>query len=394
MKLVILTSRFPYPLEKGDKLRIYHQIRELSRWHDITLIALAEHPVAVAHLQHMQQFCQQIFVFPLRKYQIALNIIRGWLQGMPLQVAYFYSPYLKKCLSKTIREISPDYLYCQLVRMAPYVEDLPLPKTLDYMDAFSAGMQRRANRSRGLLKVVFNLESARLRKYETQVFAKFDHSTIISEQDRDLLQIAQKKQIHVVPNGVDTRFFRADPRIAKSYHLAFVGNMGYHPNVEAAKFLVLHVLPILQKEIPDIKILIAGARPTAEVKSLQNEQVTVSGWLDDIRDAYSAAQVFVAPIFLGSGQQNKILEAMSMGLPGVTTSMVNNAIGAPVNKAIFVANSAAEFAEQILLLLAKTELQKATGQAAREFVEQKYSWQHSVSIFAELFKKNSLGNEF
>lgn len=394
MKIVILTSRFPYPLEKGDKLRIYHQIKELSQKHDITLIALCEQIVENTYIRHMQQYCEHIYLFPLQKWRIAFNLIRGFFNRLPLQVAYFYSPYLKRLILQAIQEAKPDHLYCQLIRMAPYVEALKVPKTLDFMDAFSAGMQRRANRARGLSRLIFNVEAKRLRRYENQVLLKFDYCTIISEQDRNLLRLSHNKNVKIIPNGVDTQFFNSIKNYKKEYHIAFVGNMGYHPNVKAAKYLVNEILPILQEKIPDIKILIAGARPSAEVRNLQSEQVVVTGWIDDIRDAYGSAQVFVAPIFFGSGQQNKILEAMSMGLPCITTSMVNNAIGAPVEKGIYVADNADSFATQILQLLQNPDLRSKIGQASRAFVEQNYSWQHSVSILAELFEKNSQQDEF
>ncbi len=394
MKLAILTSRFPYPLEKGDKLRAYYQIRELSRWCDITLIALSEQPVLPAHVEHMQTFCRRIEVLPLQRWRIAFNLLRGWLAGLPLQVAYFYAPNLRHRMAKLLSEAQPAQVYCQLVRMAPYAEHLPYAKTLDYMDAFSAGAQRRATRAWQPLRQLWQLEAQRLRKYEAAVFEKFDHCTIISSQDRDLLLVADKTRLRVAPNGVDTVFFSPQSEVQKAYHIAFVGNMGYHPNVEAAKFLAQQVLPLLQKSRSDVKILIAGARPSAEVRRLQSEQVIVSGWVEDIRTAYQAAQVLVAPIFLGSGQQNKILEAMSMQLPCITTPMVNNAIGAPVNKAIRLAENAADFAEQILDLLADADERRAMGIAARTFVEQNYSWQRSTGVFTELFAKKSQENDF
>lgn len=394
MKIAILTSRFPYPLEKGDKLRMYYQIKELSQQHEITLLSLTEQSIETAHLQHMQQFCHQIHIFPLTKWRIAIHLIRGLFLGFPLQVAYFYSPVIKNKISNIIHQLQPDHIYCQLIRMAPYAQDLPFPKTIDYMDTFSAGMQRRAQRSHGFLKMIFHREARQIKRFEATVFEKFDHHTIISEQDRDLLNIPEKNYIHIIPNGVDTKFFSPKPEPNSSFHLAFVGNMGYHPNVTAAKYLVNKILPLVNKEHPDIKTLIAGARPTGEVQNLQSEQVEITGWVEDIRDAYGNARIFVAPIFLGSGQQNKILEAMSMGLPCITTSMVNNAIGAPVNKAILLADDPETFASQILYLLANPEEQQKIGRAARAFVEQNYSWQHSVSIFAKLFEKNRSGNEF
>ena len=384
-KLVVLTSRFPYPLEKGDKLRVYYQIKALSQKYDITLITLSEHPVRLADIQHLQGFCRQIHRFRLRSYQIFFNLVRGFFSGLPLQVSYFYSPSINRKIQQLVRDLNPDHIYCQLIRMAPYAQGLSAAKTIDYMDAFSVGMQRRALQSKGIAKYLFNVEAKRLQAYEAHIFQAFQHHTVISHQDRALLQIPEKERIHVIPNGVDTDFFKPDTSITKTYHLAFVGNMGYHPNIEAAKFLVKSVLPLVQETFPNLKVLIAGARPSPEVKRLENDQVRVSGWVKDIREAYQVAQLFVGPIFLGSGQQNKILEAMAMGLPCITSPQVNNAIAAPVNTAILVAASAETFAQQIIELLQAPERQIEIGGAARAFVQQHFSWQHSTELLSRLF---------
>lgn len=386
MKLVILASRFPYPLEKGDKLRLYYQIKELSKNHHITLITLSEHTVPMAHIEHLQAFCVQIHILPLRKWCIIINLLRGFFQGMPLQVSYFYAPYLKRCIQDFITAAQPQHLYCQLVRMAPYVADLQIAKTLDYQDAFSVGMERRAERSPFWSKWLFRLETKRLRQYEQLIATRFDHCTIISEQDKHSLTVIHPNKISIVPNGVDIDFFQPNPHSKKNYDIVFVGNMGYHPNVEAAKFLAREILPIIKLQIPDIKLLIAGARPTAAIKNLASENVYISGWLGNILTAYQNAKLFIAPLFLGSGQQNKILEAMACGLPCITTPQVNNAIGASVNETIFLAETAEEFANFVVQLLSDEVGREQTGKQAQVFVANHFSWQSATAILASLFR--------
>jgi sugar transferase (PEP-CTERM/EpsH1 system associated) len=384
LNLLLIASRFPYPLEKGDKLRLYHQIKELSKNHHITLIALNEAHVSTDHLAHLQSFCQQIHIFRLRKWQIAINLLRGFLQGLPLQVSYFYCPSFKKEMQGLIEKYQPEHIYCQLVRMVPYVQHSPYPKTLDYQDAFSVGMQRRAARSSFWLKGLLNLETKRLQKMEQQAFQLFNHCTIISKQDQHLLPFEAKNEVTVVPNGVDTVYFQPNVTTITTYDLVFVGNMGYHPNIIAAKYLVHEILPVLQQTIPHLKLLIAGARPTLEVQQLAGEHIYVSGWMEDIRTAYHSAKVFVAPLFLGSGQQNKILEAMACGLPCITTPQVNNAIGARVNETIFLAETAPDFAAAVVQLLTDGALRRRSGSAARRFVEQHFSWQSATAVLENL----------
>ena len=398
VKLLVLTSRFPYPLEKGDKLRIFHQIRELSRYHEIVLCSLAEEQVQDIDYQEVKQYCSKIFILNLNKKTVVFNILRNILSlpfrlNLPFQVAYFFSKNIKKQILQIIDAEKPDHIYCQLARMAEYVRHLNLPKTLDYMDAFSIGAARRAESSYWLTKPFWKIEAHKMAEYEAELAHDFDNLTIISNQDRDVLDFNEKNKIQVVPNGVDTDYFKKDITvIPPQYHIAFVGNLGYYPNVEAAKYLVHQILPLLLTQMPDIKILIAGARPTAEVLNLSNKNVVVKGWLKDIRAAYSDAQIFVAPLFHGSGQQNKILEAMSMGLPCITTSLVNNAILAKYDQEILTiepVDTEGVWAERIINLLQNIHNQEIISKNARLFVEEKYSWQYSATLLNNIIEKKA-----
>jgi polysaccharide biosynthesis protein PslH len=387
VKILVLASRFPYPLEKGDKLRLFHQIRELSYAHDIVLCALHEHTVQDADFQEVKQYCSAIYLFPFSKIlNILPQILRG---GMPFTVAYFFNQNIQKKINQVIEKEQPDHIYCQLVRMAEYAKNAHIPKTMDYMDAFSLGQKRRADSAFFMLKPFMQYEAKLLRQYEEKVFADFDNVTIISEQDKVYLDFDNSRNIEIVTNGVDIQYFTPDFKannIDRKYDIAFVGNLGYYPNVQAALYIAHRLLPLLKKQIPHIKILMAGARPTPDVLALKNEHIEVQAWLPDIRDAYAHARILVAPIFHGSGQQNKILEAMAMGVPCVTTSLVNNAIGAKPETEILCADTEGVFISQILKILQNIDIQDAIKMNARKFVEKNYSWASAVNSLNEILK--------
>ncbi len=372
MKLLILTSRFPFPIEKGDKLRIYHQIKELSKYHDICLCSTLVEELKKEHLNEIKKYCSSVYTFPLSRVDVYTNILRSQFINLPIQVGYFYKPSIKKQMLQVIEQERPDHIYVQLIRMAEYVKEVKIPKTIDFMDAFSVNTKRWASTANPLMRVVLNRETRKLKEYEEKTFQYFDHHTIISEQDKEILSIDDR--IEVIPNGVDFQYYQSFPPQEKKYDISFVGNMGYKPNVEAAKYLVNKVLPIIKKQYPNVKILIAGARPTKEIKQLADSNVTVSGWLDDIRTAYAESSVFVAPLFLGAGLQNKILEAMSIGVPCVTSKIVNNAINAKENEEILLAENPAEFAEKVTFLFENEEVRIKMIKKAQKFVENQFSW--------------------
>jgi glycosyltransferase involved in cell wall biosynthesis len=329
--------------------------------------------------------CTKIYVLPLTPLQITGNILASVSRNLPIQVAYFYNKTIHSQIRTILQTENPQHIYCQLIRMALYAENAPVPCTLDYMDNFSINTFRRAKQANWLTRLFWQREARMTADFETQAFNWFRQSTIISTQDRELLPFEQRKRVVIIPNGVDTNFFAPDPTAIKKYDLAFVGNMGYKPNVEAAKYLVEQIMPLVWQTRPSTSLLIAGARPTNEVQRLENQHVTISGWIDDIRNAYRETNLLVAPLFTGSGQQNKILESMAMGVPCITTTLVNNAIGAAPYKEVLIADDAAAFAKIIVETLAQKNLQIAIAENALVFVRKQFSWQHYGEQLSALF---------
>ncbi len=388
MKLLVLASRFPYPLEKGDKLRLYHQLREWSRTCEITLFALTDAPVSPADLAEIALYCHRIEVFQLRKMAQAWGIMSAFWQNKPLQTGYFFDQKARQRLELLANEVAPDHLFCQLVRTAAYAEKIAIPATIDYMDTFSLGMERRKKRSPWWLKPILSREAHTLARWEARVFRWFRGHSIISQQDRDALAFPDAQNIAVVPNGVDTAYFSFQENPDPAYEIAFVGNLGYFPNRQATQTLIKEIMPKVWAARPETRVLLAGARPTAEMKSWEADpRIKVTGWLDDIRDAYRQAGLLVAPLFTGSGQQNKILEAMSMGVPCITTAIVNQALGADTDREIAVANDPEAFTAAILDLLANREKAENQRRQARTWVEATYSWAASAEKMKALFEK-------
>ena len=376
MKLLVLLSRFPYPLDKGDKLRAYHQLRYLAARHEICLFALTDEDVSTEAQAQVRPLCRGgLVVHRLRRPGIVRHMARALATGLPLQVGYFYDAQAQRQVDGLLRDFRPDHVYCQLVRMAEYLRAHAgqLPMTLDYMDVFSAGMARRATQAPLWQRPVLALEAHRLMAYEAAAFGWFRHHTIISDQDRQLINHPGRDQIQLVLNGIDTEYFQPRP-VAKEYDVLFCGNMSYHPNVDAACFLAEEIMPLVRQRHPAARLLVAGTTPAPRVLALASAHVAVSGWVPDIRAAYAAARVFAAPMRVGTGLQNKLLEAMAMGLPCVTTPLANNALGGTDGQQLRVASSAAALAEAISDLLSEPEAAEALAVRGQRFVHTHFDW--------------------
>ena len=386
MKILFLTSRFPYPLEKGDKLRSFHFIKGLSKNHDVHLASVSDIDVHENSLDMLNKYCKSTKVFRLRKVGIALNLFRNYFGSIPMQTSYFHDRSLEKKIFNYGKQIAPDVIVCMLTRMAEYAEMFTgTPKLLDYQDAFSKGVERRLGNEGFFKRNMLRQEAARQYRYEKNVFDLFDEKIIISSQDRNLIPHPLNSSIHIITNGVDTEFF--SPRSQeKKYDLLFTGNMNYPPNVESADYIVHEILPHVRKKIPDVKLLIAGANPSARVRSLKSENVHVSGWVDDMRASYASAKIFIAPMLINIGLQNKILEAMAMAMPCITSPLANNAIGAKDGENILVAASPQQYAEKIFRLNEDKAFARSIAEKGNAFVKTNYTWERSIGKLEKILE--------
>ena len=378
MKIFYLTPRVPYPIDKGDKLRAYYQIKYLSEEHEIFLFALDENCTYSSENNPLKNLCGKVEVISLSKFDEVKNLLSGMFKKIPFQTSYYYSAKTKKKIEAAINEFKPHIIYCQLIRAAEFVKDIKsVPKIIDYVDVISKGLERRMAKSNMFWKLVFKIEYQRACTYEKEVFESFDKGIIITKEDRNSLLFAGKDKVMVVPNGIDTEFF-VPVESEKKYDLFFSGNLSYPPNVDAAKFIAHEILPNLKKVYPSIKILIAGASPKKEVLELAAENIEVKGWVDDIREYYSQTKIFLAPMQIGTGLQNKILQAMAMKIPCVVSELTLKGIANGENDVALVAKTPHEYVYSIIKLLTDKEYYISIAQHGYDFVNKKYSWKEII----------------
>lgn len=386
MRIFFLLPRVPYPTEKGDKLRAFHQIKQLSRHHEIILCSLNDSVLHKDALHVLKKYVKEVHVINLNKFSILFNILKAFFTGKPMQVGYFYSAAAKRRILKLIDQTKPDHIFCQLIRVAEYVKDLKIPKTIDYQDVFSKGMDRRIALAPFYLRPFLKSEYRRLQNYEHMVFERFNNQIIISAPDRDLIPHPEREKIVVVANGVDTEFF-SPVAGEKKYDLVFTGNMGYPPNINSAEYLVNQIMPRLMHQKHDLHLLLAGANPNIRVMVLKSANVEVSGWVPDMRDCYSSARIFIAPMQIGTGLQNKLLEAMAMQIPCITSPLAFQALNAKAGVDILVAETPDEYVKHVLFLLGNPEKAREIGLSGYRFVHENYSWERETAKIEALINK-------
>lgn len=376
MKILVVLPRFPYPLEKGDKLRAFNQIRCLSQMgNEIYLFCVSHKAVSNEAIEIMRRYCKEVVVAGLKPLSSYYHLLKNFVSVKSVQMGYWDSRHSRRAYKAFEKAVQPDVIYSQMLRTMPLVARSLVPKVMDFQDSLSLNMERRMKASKkGLRHAAYHFEFKMLRSTEYNSFHIFDALTIISEPDCNAIPHQKNGEIHIIPNGVDLDYFHP-MEAEKKYDIAFCGNMQYEPNVRTSVYLAEQVMPLVWKQIPNATLLLAGATPKAAVRRLANDRISVSGSVADIRDSYASAQVFCAPMQSGSGLQNKLLEAMAMKLPCITSSLANDSLKAEADKEVLVGDSPQEVADHIIDLLQSKQERETLAQAGFEYVTDHYSWE-------------------
>lgn len=389
MRILITLSRFPYPPDKGDKLRAWNQIEGLSKNHEVHVFCLSDERISKEAQEKLLALSKSIKIIYLTKSGVFFRLIKNLFSSLPFQVAYFNSSPARKAFQVYLNQVKPDLIYCQLARMAEYSRGLSqCKKMIDYQDAFSKGIERRIPHENLIKKIFFQWELNRLKKYESLIFGDYDSRFIISGQDAALIKHSSSYHFRILANGVDTDYYKPEPG-PRTLELLFTGNMHYEPNVNCVLYLIQQVFPLLPDELKHIQLIAAGKDPAKALRVLKAKNLHLTGWVDDLRTYYRQANLFVAPMQIGIGMQNKILEAMAMGLPVITSSLANRAIGGEHEKNIWVADSPQKVAEAITFLLSNSELALNIGRNARQFMLENYTWSKQNELLNGFLEETS-----
>jgi len=387
MKLLILLSRFPYPLEKGDKLRAFQHIKMLASNYEVHLIALSDQAVSKSQLEALKPYCATIKVIRLSLITLFINLVASFVRKLPLQVGYFYNKSIESEIIKEAKKIGPEVIFCQLIRTALYGNVLNASvKIIDYQDAFSAGTKQRLTEAPAIVRPLFKRELRLVSQFEADSYKWFNKHLVISDSDKKQLAVADNNKIMILPNGV--RIHELDLEKAdKTIDVLFVGNMQYRPNVDAANYLVNEIMPLVWKVLPAVKVTLCGADPSPDVRKLESSHVVVTGWVDDVDVYYRNARVFVAPMRIGTGLQNKLLEALSAGLPAITTRLSAGPLSGRAGEDYLVSDSAESFAKNIVHLLSDQKWRISVGANGNALVRKNFSMQSVQNELLQFLKQ-------
>ncbi|RLC74407.1 MAG: hypothetical protein DRI61_16685 [Chloroflexi bacterium] len=389
MNILFITPRFPYPFDRGDKIRPFYFAKTLSKKYNIYLASFLDKKDKAKIDDTLLKIFKEIEILPLHEIYSYSNMLWGLFSLRPLQVSYFQSREMEGMIKKIIRKKKIDVIYAFHIRITPYVKDIKsCYKILDYTDSVSLFIDRVRKKSNFFLKPVLFYEWLTVKRYETYISKYFDEYWFISEVDKNAVKGLDRAKTFIVPNGIDFQYFSHNDQIKKENALIFVGYMSVE-SVKAILYFYKKIWPEIKKEISDVKFYIVGANPPANIKKLAeiDKDIIVTGFVEDLRDYYAKASILVAPMVVVVGVQNKILEAMAMGLPVVTTSFGNEGINARHGEEIFIADKPEEFGKYVIDLLKNKKLREQIGKNARKFVIKNFSWEKVNERIEQICKK-------
>ena len=381
MRLIFLTSRLPWPPNRGDRLRTFNLLKELSKDHEIYLLSFLADMEEGNDIERLTPYCREIHTVFLSKWHSAALVFFNSWRDTPLQVAYYRSKKMSQLIDRIIREKEIQAAYIHLFRMAPYVSQFPgVFRIVDLTDVISQEISRSLPFRSIASRFIYRMEQKRIASYECQVGCWADETWLVSEADRLLLiQECPGTNAFLVPNGVNLAVFPPQDKVPSGNQLIFVGNLNVFHNIDAITFFIQDIFPLIRTCIPDCRFTIIGAGESRKVRRLaQVPGVTLSGFVEDLNHELNEAAIFVAPLRFSAGIQNKVIEAMAAGVPVVATKNVVVGLGARPGDEIVVADKAQDFASKVIDLLQDLQQRAALGKAGRHFVEKQFGWQTAV----------------
>lgn len=397
MNILFVTYGLPYPLNSGSRIREFNLIRNISRHHSVSLLSLLESKDEIRHIPELEKYCDSVDVVLMTQRspgEKLTGIFRGLLAGRPIATHPFYYSELADKIRKVVFNSDFDVVQIEHSFLAPYIKALPENskcrkifslqnigvKQYRSMLSINSGLKDRA---------LFFLKWLLMLRWEARYAGFFHHCLVVSpDESRSLKSLNSGLPVTVIDNGVDTKLYQPLSEVSDENTLLFTGTMGYQPNIDAVLYFCTNILPLIERRIPDVKLIVLGRYPSRKISKLgERENIVVTGQVSNIIPFYQKAKISIVPLRSGGGTRLKILESMALGRPVVSTTIGAEGLAVTDHENIIIADTPLQFAEGVIRLLLDKEMRRYLSCNARTMVEERYDWQDISQKLITLYKK-------
>jgi polysaccharide biosynthesis protein PslH len=381
MKILFLSTWFPYPPNQGSKIRAYYLLKALAARHEVALLTFEDVDLDPSWVEHIRQLCSRVEIVRRKPFTASKSRTwLGWLSPLPSAVVAIHSPEMAEKVNQVTGSWKPDVVVALTFVTAPYALTVPEALKVVDIDNFMARMLQEA------IPVASNA-MARLRRwlaykkflgYERKLYPRFDLCLAVTESDRRAViqqMSLRPDQLIVTPNGVDTQYNHLDTVTPVPNTLVFNGALTYKANYDAMSYFLREIYPQIMRQLPEVCLRVTGSTKDVDLGGLPiDEHVELTGYLPDIRPTVAQSWVCVVPLRMGGGTRLKILEAMSLGTPVVSTAKGAEGLDVEDSTHLLLAETPGEFAEQVMRVLRSAELRERLARNAVRLVADKFEW--------------------
>jgi len=395
-KILIITNSIPYPLYFGGHVRIFNIIKQISKQCEITLVCMSDRKL-VENAKFLQPYCQNVIIVPIvtdRNFIQKMSLLfnpKSWhlilkrfimlLKGMPYQVIRGYNLAFRDKLRKLLETKQYDIVQFEYADVAIYLSDLTelisnAKFVLDEHIISSLQMKRMVQYAKWPNKLYYIIQYYLYLKYEKSILSKLDHIITTTELEKHkIIELgAKENRVTAIKTGVEIKKFQYYEIEKTMPNLVFLGNMRHPPNKDGLLWFLDNVFPLIINEYKEATLVVIGEEIPKLTKRYENDHIVFRGFVERLEMEMKAGMLFIAPIRIGAGIRTKIITAMALGMPVVTTSVGIEGIDAGEAEGVIVTDNERNFANEVIKLLKNKEKRFQLGKKAKRFVEAKYSW--------------------
>lgn len=385
MRVLLLTQVLPYPPDSGPKVKTYYVLKYLAARHQVTLVSFVRESDKPEYIQHLESLCERVITVPISRSPVRdlMFLGKSLLTGQPWMMLRDQRPEMMSLLDELAKTTYFDVVHADQLNMGQYaLRFRNSRKVLDLHNALWV-LYKRLSESLAAskpMKYILMRDWRLLKSYEGKICRDFDAVTAVSTEDKTaLVEAGAQRDITVIPIAIDTDEQAQVMRQPTGPHIIHIGTMYWPPNIEGITWFLDEIYPLVKARVPDVRCTLIGARPPASIteRAKDDPSLTVTGYVDDPMPYMRDSSMMVVPLKAGGGMRVKILNALSQGIPMVSTTVGCEGIAVHNEQDIMVADDPQAFAEATSKLLLDSALNERVTANGRQTAQQVYDYRQA-----------------